>query len=557
MKQQIQLFFIFLLLFFSCKKDTDPTPIPIPDPTFAVSATNIDLGKIEASTKSTLKLTKNGTGIIAYTISSDKPWLVLSKATGTLDVTETIDLSVDVATLINGDNTATLTIVPKINNVEKPSIAVSVKGNYTKIIPDLPFVKQWDKSFGGTDKDYITYLSVTQDGGFLVTGFSASDKSVDKSENTNGAFDYWVVKTDANGTKQWDRSLGGSFDDLIYATVPIADGGTLLVGYSQSGSYNEKSEGNRGIGYDYWIMKIDAKGKKVWDKTIGGNHSDLLYAAATTADGGFILAGYSQSNQSGEKTENSKGGNDYWIVKVDANGIKQWDKTIGGAGDDVLRSMVATADGGFILEGQSNSNQSGDKSENSRGGYDYWIVKVNANGVKQWDKTFGGNKDETIGAVVETPDGGLLIGGGSASDLSGEKSEAAKGVSDYWVIKIDANGVKQWDKTYGGNGDSFLRSVMPTTNGNFILAGRTTAGKSGDKSEVSLGGIDNWLVKINAKGEKIWDKAFGGSDNDVLNAAVPTPDGGFLLGSWANSNQSGDKSENSRGDYDYWIIKVK
>ncbi|WP_202928168.1 hypothetical protein, partial [Cyclobacterium salsum] len=203
--------------------------------------------------------------------------------------------------------------------------------------------------------------------------------------------------------------------------------------------------------WDYWAVKIDGSGNKVWDKTIGGISTDYLQSTTPTPDGGYLLAGSSYSYASGDKTENGKGGFDYWAVKIDGSGNKVWDKTIGGNNSEYLRSTTPTPDGGYLLAGDSYSLASGDKSENSKGGSDFWAVKIDASGNKVWDKTIGGNNNDFLFSTIPTPDGGYLLAGYSGSSASGDKSENSKGYDDYWVVKIDGSGNKVWDKTIGGN----------------------------------------------------------------------------------------------------------
>ena len=168
----------------------------------------------------------------------------------------------------------------------------------------------------------------------------------------------------------------------------------------------------------------------IWQKTIGGSSGDFSTVLEPTSDGGFILGGYSTSNISGEKTENSNGGTDIWIVKIDASGNIMWQRTIGGSGEDFLTSLKQTSDGGYILGAGSDSNISGDKTENSRGGLDYWILKLNSSGAIVWQKTYGGAQPEFDTYVVETTDGGYFVGGYSDSDISGDKTVPNRGQRD-------------------------------------------------------------------------------------------------------------------------------
>ena len=235
---------------------------------------------------------------------------------------------------------------------------------------------------------------------------------------------------------------------------------------------------------------------KQWDKTIGGDGSDRLKSLLPTADGGYLLAGDSDSKAGGDKSQNAKGGTDYWVVKVDAGGFKQWDKSYGGSKGSRLSSVIVTADGGFLLAGSSQGDAGNDKSENSRGGNDYWVVKINASGVKQWDKTLGSRFD-IMNAAIATPDGGYLLAGHSLSDAGGDKSETQRGnFKDYWVIKINASGAKQWDKTLGGVNDDIPTSIAVMPDGGYLIGGYSDSIKSYDKSEDSKGYNDFWLVKI-------------------------------------------------------------
>src|SRR6056297_1120187 len=197
-----------------------------------------------------------------------------------------------------------------------------------------------------------------------------------------------------------------------------------------------------------------------WDNTIGGADNEVLTSIQQTADGGYILGGYSLSNISADKSENSLGNADYWVVKLDALGNIEWDNTIGGASDEVLNSIQQTADGGYILGGYSNSNISADKSENSLGNSDYWVVKLDALGNIEWDNTIGGAFLDFFRQIQQTADGGYILGGESNSDSSADKSENRLGSYDYWVIKLDALGTIEWDNTIGGLQEDRIQSLQ-------------------------------------------------------------------------------------------------
>jgi hypothetical protein len=430
------------------------------------------------------------------------------------------------------------------------------------LFAQAPPPKQWDKRFGGSEFDRLTSLQQTTDGGYILGGYSGSGIGGDKTQDNwdQGPYltaDYWVVKTDDNGVKQWDKRFGGTDEDVLNSLQQTTDGGYILGGYSASGIGGDKTEGTRGYYFpDYWVVKIDANGIKQWDKRFGGYNGQALYSLQQTSDGGYILGGNSSSGVGGDKTEDNRGYTDYWIVKIDANGIKKWDKRFGGSDYDYLYALQQTSDGGYILGGYSYSGIGGDKTEDSRGSTDYWIVKTDSNGVKQWDKRFGGRNYDYLYALRQTSDGGYIVGGWTRSKISGDKTDDSRGWQDYWIVKIDANGIKQWDKDFGGSNDDRLFSLQQTMDSGYILGGSSRSNISGDKTEDSRGVEDYWIVKIDAGGIKQWDKRLGGSDFDYLKCLRQTADGGYIMGGYSFSGIGGDKAQRSRGSYDFWVVKI-
>jgi hypothetical protein len=237
----------------------------------------------------------------------------------------------------------------------------------------------------------------------------------------------------------------------------------------------------------------------------------VLTVVQQTTDGGFILGGDSDSDASGEKTEASRGFEDYWVVKLDSAGNKLWDKTLGGSEREAFSALEQTIDGGFILGGDSDSDISGEKSQASQGEADFWIVKLDSAGNKTWDRSFGGSGYEGLAGLQQTRDGGYFLGGGSDSGVGGDKTEPLVGVcdttgycpTDYWVLKLDSAGTRQWDKTLGGTGTDFLFVLQQTIDGGYILGGDSDSDISGDKTEGRRGicndticTTDFWVVKM-------------------------------------------------------------
>ena len=374
--------------------------------------------------------------------------------------------------------------------------------------------------------------------------------------------------------KQWDKRYGGAKNDF-FSAIPIQtrDNGFVFAGTSQSGINGDKSQNNWDVTlgtYDFWVVKTDSMGHKVWDKRYGGNRTDVALAAMQTKDGGYILGGTSSSNISGDKTQadwNNNNG-DYWIIKIDSLGAKQWDRRFGTFGQDYFTDIKQTEDGGYILGGYVYMGISGDKTEPSRGFSDYWIVKIDAAGNKLWDKRFGGNLYDNLFSICLTKNGGYLLGGSSTSDSSGDKSQSSwdtlMGSQDYWVVKVDSNGNKEWDKRFGGNQTSTLQSLIQTKDGGYILGGWSSSNAIGDKSEdtkdtSSIYRGDYWVVKIDSAGNKQWDRDFGGVFTEfTFGNIIQTNEGGYLFSGISNSNASGDKTENNLpgNGGQTWIVKI-
>lgn len=304
-----------------------------------------------------------------------------------------------------------------------------------------------------------------------------------------------------------------------------------------------------------------------WSKLYGGSEFEGLNSLQRTTDGGYILGGTSFSGSSGDKSEPSRGREDYWVVKVDAAGNKQWERTFGGDNWDWLFSVQQTRDGGYILGGYSESRVSGDRTAPVHIGLvglpssDYWLVKIDAQGNKQWDQSLGGNDTELFTALQQTQDGGYIVGGKSYSGASGDRTQVSRGGADYWVVKLDDQGTKQWDRAYGGDWEDALESLQQTADGEYILGGTSSSGVSGDRTQPSHGSGDFWLVKIDGQGAKQWDRAYGGSANDVMRSVQQTQDGGYILAGSSDSNISGDKTQNHYGNnsgynYDFWLVKT-
>ena len=246
---------------------------------------------------------------------------------------------------------------------------------------------------------------------------------------------------------------------------------------------------------DFWVFKVDSSGNKLWEKTYGGNGDDYVRSVKTTSDGGYILGGYTYSFGAGDV--------DAWILKLDSSGSIQWQKTYGASDGDVLWYLQTTADGGFILSGLTYSF----------GGNQAWIVKLDSSGNVEWEKTYGGTSSYSAWFIQATSDGGYI----AAGDTSPSNFDAL----DFWVLKLDSSGNIQWQKTYGGNLADRALAIQPTGDGGYIVGGFTYSFGAGD--------ADVWVLKLNSSGDAQWQKTFGGSNEDMVRSVQQTMSGGFVL----------------------------
>jgi len=355
----------------------------------------------------------------------------------------------------------------------------------------------WNKTFGGTDNDSALSVQQTSDGGYIIAGCTESYGA--------GSYDFWLIKTDSKGNKEWDNTFGGTDEDWAFSTQQTSDGGYIVAGYTMS----------YGTGWvNAWLVKTDSEGNKEWDKTFGGTNS--AYLVQQTSDDGYIIAGLSVSFGTTWA--------DFWLVKTDSNGNMQWDKIYGGTGDEVAFSVRQTSDEGYIIAGTTMQDI---------GLGDFWLVKTNSEGNEQWNKTFGGTGEDVALSVRQTIDGGYIVAGTTES--------YGAGLADFWLVKADSEGNKEWDKTFGGTDNDSAYSVQQTSDGGYIIAGYTES--------YSAGLADFWLVKTDSFGNEQWNKTFGGTYKDRARSVQQTTDGGYILAGSTNSYGAGLA--------DFWLIKVK
>ena len=401
------------------------------------------------------------------------------------------------------------------------------------------------------------------DGGYLLGGYSTSGTNDNKTSPNYGNGDFWVVRLGANGNRLWDKTYGGTGDDQLSCLRPTSDGGFILGGSSDSPASGNKSAPNFGS-KDFWVVKTDANGNKIWDAAFGGTALDIVFSVQQTRDGGYIVGGYSTSGTNVNKTAPNYGtagsDGDFWVVRLDGNGTKLWDKSFGGSDDDGIYTVQELAGGGFILAGNSASPGSGTKTSPSYGGYDFWLVRLDAAGNQVWDRSFGGSADDgfDFARVLQTSDGGFIVGGDSLSPVSGNKTNANHGSSDFWVVRLDSNGNKLWDRAYGGTGFDELSDLAQTADGGFLLAGLSSSLPGDNKTSQNYGSTDFWVVRVDSQGNPLWDASFGGNSDDGFYkvSLLAASDGGWLLGGDSRSGISGNKTTVNYGNRDFWVVKL-
>jgi len=355
----------------------------------------------------------------------------------------------------------------------------------------------WFRHFGGTSNDFGIGVDPTSDGGFIVSGETYSF--------SNGGKDIAIYKLDSSGNKIWFKNYGGSSNETGYSIQQTSEGGYIVAGYTYSYT--------NGLN-DFAIYKLNSSGNKVWFKHYGGTQNDYAYSIQQTSEGGYIVAGRTESYTYGDC--------DFAIYKLDSSGNKIWFKHYGGTDTDRGYSIQQTSDGGYIVAGDTKSY--------SYGGYDFAIYKLDSSGNKVWFKHYGGTNHDYGQSVQQVSDGGYILAGYTYSYTYGG--------TDFAIYKLDSNGNKVWFKHYGGTAGDFCQSIQQTSDGGYITAGYT--------SSYTYGGDDLAIYKLDSSGNKVWFKHYGGSYPDVGYSTRQALDGGYIL---VGSTQSYTFGENDIAVY--------
>jgi hypothetical protein len=361
----------------------------------------------------------------------------------------------------------------------------------------------WTKHYGGTGKSECYSTQQTTDGGYIMVGRS----------NAYGAgdFDAWLIKTNENGVVSWSKTFGDSYIDEAYSVKQVSDGGYIIAGMSTS--FGWAGEG--------WLIRTDSSGNVTWSKGYhpdsGSSQSswDYLYDVVETTDGGFVAVGFAPVDPNSLQA---------WIVKVNGNGEKVWEHLYGGPYWERLFSIQQTTDTGFIVVGDRHISYDQDTTFK----HDGWLLKFNNTGDTLWTKHFGGVEHDLFHCVKQTSDGGYII--------AGERQITEPTGFQGWLVKTDANGNAQWNKSFSNGG---LYGIQQTSDGNFLAAGTIITTQSA---------YDGWLLKVNQGGEIMWENVLTGSAlDDMFLSLNKTSDGGYIMGGKYNSDSDSG---------DYYLVKL-
>ncbi len=354
------------------------------------------------------------------------------------------------------------------------------------------------KSIGDKGFDAANTIIKCKDGNFVLLGRTDSYGAGDMNMS--------AIKVDASGNILWNKNYGAEESEEGYSGLETEDGGFIFAGYSDS--YGAGSDIKDG-----WIVRTDAKGVRIWDKTFGSNQSiDEIYSIVPTGTGNYMVLMNSIPIETGKS--------DIMLLEIDDKGETVWKKSFGGKSSEQGKSLAKTEDGYLIaghIEGEMITK------------WDMLLIHVDKEGNKKWEKTYGGGDNEMANVVKVMPSGNILIAGYSYT--------YAEGSHDAWIVCADKNGKKLWDKNFGGLSTDEAFDILVTDSSEIILIGYTDIFKA-DEYGNNISPLSNEIMinKLDAKGNLIWDRTLGGEKDQVAKAGVIADDGSFVLAGYTNEN---------------------
>ncbi|WP_068944514.1 T9SS type A sorting domain-containing protein [Chryseobacterium timonianum] len=387
----------------------------------------------------------------------------------------------------------------------------------------------------------------------------------------------WTLSTISGVAAQevlWQKDIQSSTQDFLSQVTTTIDQQYLITGSSiQSRNGNLEAGSKQNNGYDFHLVKLNQQGEQTWEKYFSGNNHDYLSATVSTQDGGFLVAGTSYSDKGLDKKDDSKGGSDMWLIRINEFGDELWQKTLGTNSDEEAKAVIQTTDLGFFIAGNVQNSSKG------YGSKDVWITRLDKEGKEISQLILGGKGLDEVEKMIPTKDGGALLGIYSRSSEvkdSGVRNPESKsstgstatrnlisaaskqssnfGEGDYWIVKLDKNGKVEWEKNFGGKGDDHIRTLALTSNG-YIIGGESRSERSGNKTVGIEDGTDLWLISLNERGDEQWQKSYNFKNRDILmgmsviHSADNQSSKGILLGGYTQAE--GRIQEN---DETFWIL---
>ncbi len=404
------------------------------------------------------------------------------------------------------------------------------------------------KTIGGSYVDNGVCIKKLNNG-YVAVIASSSNVSFDRTESKKGYMDYWLVGLNNDITIDWQKSIGGSGLDEVFDMIVTPNKDIIIVGISDSPISDDKTVANYGNS-DVWIVCTDSIGNIKWQNVYGGTFNENYRSQIIKlSNNNYVIGTTSASNISGNKTEDSKGSYDYWVFSIDSLGNKLWDKTFGGSSSDRFCDMVQVSDEELVILGTSSSPISGDKTEDKISeGRDVWVVKYNfISNTIVWDKTLGSEEDELPYVRAAFDGNNIYCMATTISGISGTQTVAGFGDRDLWLNKMDTAGNIVLQKIYGGSGRDQIASITVDEKNNLLIGATSNSPISGNKTGTSITN-DYWFLNIKTDGSIIWDKTILGNKDELLGDVLYNGGNHFIAIGGSNSNVSGDKTENARNN---------
>jgi len=364
--------------------------------------------------------------------------------------------------------------------------------------PELKFT--WKSTFGGSKKEKAQSVVALPNGDVAVLGTCRS--------MGHGRQDLCVIRVNSKGKTLWKKAFGGKKRDLATSLTMTRDGNLVAVGHGQS--FNKNGD------FDVYAVKLTPKGDMLWQKAYGGDETDNANGVCATKDGGVMIAGSTESY--------GKGYNDIYLLKLDKDGNKVWQKTYGSKKDDIAYAIAPSSDGNFILAGSSDSY--------SKDNLDFYITKVTATGKQIWAKAYGEDKKDIMRAITPTKDGGCVV--------TGETESYGSKHSDIDVMRLDKNGEQVWHQLFGFKSIEYATGVTSTPDGNFLVVGTTKS--------MGHGKYDMYVLELNDAGHLIWGNLYGGPKKDIAHAVTQTTRGSLVV--------VGETDSFGNGSADFFMVDL-